>query len=393
VTVRSEASLRLRRCFLTGLAWKAAFGIGPIPALHAQVADSAGIRVVSLPAAPPASEPIVAATERFSTAGTVDLFRVTSAVFLEDGRLAVANAGSQEILFFDDGGVPVGHFGRKGEGPGEFSWIRAVGLTVDGKLWAYDDRLGRLTEVPGPGGEPRTRPVRPADAITSLEPLTVDWNGPVLAIRGEHRVFKMSGENRDTVPLFRVALDGAVDTLGHWPGLEKAFADVGNGAAQLQVGFGRTLFTGRTAGRAVLGSSDTLDLSVYDGSGRLRTKIVGSGPTVEVTEVAANAWRRERVEAVTEYPEIAEAYREVPIRSTYPVFDGLAVDRNERIWIGLHPADSDTQIWWIIGPNGPAGTVGIPAGGTVLTVTPERMAMLRRSALGEEYVVVYQVEP
>jgi hypothetical protein len=354
---------------------------------------TAEVPKVSLPSMFPTAKDSPTAFELFSTLGNVDLYRITGGVFLPDGTLAVANAGSHEIVFLADDGELARRYGREGDGPGEFHAIRAIGLTPEGRLWAYDDALGRLTEIPDPGGAARTRPLRPADRITSLEPLTVVWDGPVVAIRGEHRMFRMSGESRDTVPLFRFSADGeSIDTLGTWPGLEKSFAAIGNGSAQLQVGFGRDLETGANSRRSVLGSTDSLALSVYDTAGRLEMKVVGPGASVEVTESAAEAWRDERMVGVPEdYPQLAAAYGEVRVHSTYPAFDGLALDRADRIWVGLHPNGGDAQLWWIVGDRGVERAVTVPSGGAILAVDGERMALLRRTELGEEYVVVYRV--
>lgn len=357
------------------------------------VHDSSGVRVVALPTEGPAAGAADTTIELYRTLGELDLYRVSGAVFLPDGGLAIANGGAHEIIFLDPEGEPVRRYGREGQGPGEFASIRAIGLTADGVLWAYDDRLGRLTMVPDPGEEPRTRPLRPADRVTSLEPLLVDPEGPILAIRGEHRVFRMSGETRDTVPLFLVPPDGATDTLGRWPGLEKAFTAIeGGGSAQMRIGFGRDLYTASHTGTAVLGSSDAIDLSVFDDQGELTMKIVGDSPSVPVSESAADAWRRERAEGLSEYPRAAAAYLGARVSETYPAFDGLAMDERERVWIALHPTGQPTRTWWVVGPDGPEATVVGPADGTLLAAMEDRIAVLRRSDFDEEYLVVFRID-
>lgn len=359
----------------------------------AAVYDSAGVRVVALPTEGPPTGTADTTIELYRTLGELDLYRVSGAVFLPDGGLAIANSGAHEIVFLDPEGAPVRRYGREGQGPGEFASLRAIGLSTDGVLWAYDDRLGRLTMVPDPGEEPRTRPLRPADRVTSLEPLLVDLEGPVLAIRGEHRMFKMSGESRDTVPLFMVQPGGAADTLRRWPGLEKAFTAVEDGgSAQMRIGFGRDLYTASHTGTAVLGSSDAIDLSVFDDQGELSMKIVGDNPSVPVSESAADAWRRERADGLSEYPKFAAAYLEVRVSETYPAFDGLAMDERERVWIALHPAGQPTRTWWVVGPDGPEATVVGPADGTLLAAMEDRIAVLRRSDFDEEFLVVFRID-
>jgi hypothetical protein len=374
---------------MASLAGAVGHGVTPLHAQDGQVTDSADVRIVFLARTPSAASEETPVSEVFSTLRSVDLYRITSAVYLSDVTLAVANAGTREIVFLGPGGRVVRRYGREGKGPGEFSWIRAVGLTKTGNLWAYDDRLGRLTEIPEPEGKPRTRPLRPADRITSLEPLSVDWDGPVIAVRGEYRMFEMGGESRDTVPLFRFEAGGSVDTLGTWPGLEKAFVSVPNGSAQLEIGFGRDLQTGAGRQRLVLGSTDSLALSVYDGGGTLRMKIYGDDPPIRVTGPEADAWRAEHSARAEDHPQIARAYGEVRVHSTYPAFDGLAVDPHGRIWIGRHPQGAKSQLWSVVGNEGVERSVVVPASGTILAVDGRRMAMLRRSELGEKYVVVY----
>lgn len=355
--------------------------------------DSSGVRVVALPTEGPPPGTADTTIELYRALGELDLYRVSGAVFLPDGGLAIANSGAHEIVFLDPEGAPVRRYGREGQGPGEFASIRAIGLTASGVLWAYDDRLGRLTMVPDPDEEPRTRPLRPADRVTSLEPLLVDPEGPILAIRGEHRMFKMSGETRDTVPLFLVRPDGAADTLGRWPGLEKAFTAVeGGGSGQMRIGFGRDLYTASHTGTAVLGSSDAIDLSVFDDQGELTMKIVGDSPSVAVSESAADAWRRERADGLSEYPKFAAAYLEVRVSETYPAIDGLAMDERERVWIALHPAGRSTRTLWVVGPDGPEASVIGPAEGTLLAAMEDRIVVLRRNDFDEEYLVVFSID-
>ncbi|MFQ5702894.1 MAG: hypothetical protein ACE5HT_02620 [Gemmatimonadales bacterium] len=48
------------------------------------------------------------------------LFRVASAIRLSDGRIVIANAGTQELRFYDPDGMYDATTGGAGDGPGEF---------------------------------------------------------------------------------------------------------------------------------------------------------------------------------------------------------------------------------------------------------------------------------
>jgi hypothetical protein len=54
------------------------------------------------------------------------LFRVTGAVRLRDGIIALANAGTQELRYFDSTGTFLRSAGGRGKGPGEFSALRQI---------------------------------------------------------------------------------------------------------------------------------------------------------------------------------------------------------------------------------------------------------------------------
>jgi hypothetical protein len=64
-----------------------------------------------------------------------ELSQATSSLRLADGRIIVANSGSQELRVFDSQGKYLSTIGRKGEGPGEF----------DGSLQLRPDGEGRFT--------------------------------------------------------------------------------------------------------------------------------------------------------------------------------------------------------------------------------------------------------
>jgi len=53
--------------------------------------------------------------------GADELFRVTDAIRLGDGRIVVANMGTNELKVFGPDGSHSGTWGRRGEGPGEFT--------------------------------------------------------------------------------------------------------------------------------------------------------------------------------------------------------------------------------------------------------------------------------
>lgn len=73
------------------------------------------------------------------------LHRVRDALILESGGLAVADEGSQSILFFDSVGNYIGRVGRSGDGPGEFRRIRSLHMLPGDTMAAWDAAARRIT--------------------------------------------------------------------------------------------------------------------------------------------------------------------------------------------------------------------------------------------------------
>jgi len=73
------------------------------------------------------------------------LHRVRGSVRLEDGRIVVLNAGSQQLRFYDSAGRFLDAVGGPGEGPGEFRNPAGLRRTADGGLQVWDGGLMRVS--------------------------------------------------------------------------------------------------------------------------------------------------------------------------------------------------------------------------------------------------------
>ncbi|NIM51473.1 MAG: hypothetical protein GTN78_04365 [Gemmatimonadales bacterium] len=89
------------------------------------------------------------------------LFRVVGALRLSDGRLVVANSGTNELRFYDSSGRYLRSSGRKGGGPGEFEGLSWLGASGADSLLAYD-WPGRQISVFDAAGEYARASVLPA---------------------------------------------------------------------------------------------------------------------------------------------------------------------------------------------------------------------------------------
>ncbi len=73
------------------------------------------------------------------------LSQIRGALVLPDGRIAVADGGSNTIRLFNADGSFDSMFGGEGQGPGEFERISTLHFHQPDELWVYDGRALRLS--------------------------------------------------------------------------------------------------------------------------------------------------------------------------------------------------------------------------------------------------------
>ncbi len=101
-----------------------------------------------------------------------DLVGIGAVAPHSSGNVAFVQEQDGAVLVMDATGREVDRLGRKGEDPGEFESLRAVGWFGD-TLWVWDPRLRRvtLTEVSGGPFRPQTVPVSTAELSVEVPAL------------------------------------------------------------------------------------------------------------------------------------------------------------------------------------------------------------------------------
>lgn len=214
------------------------------------VADSAGVRIVEHPAGERLPGWTVSTTPTLVVGGGseeagVQFGDVVAAVLLDDGSIAVADAGNHNVRVFAASGDSAASIGRKGDGPGEFRQIGAVWRVAGDSLAVWDFQVSRLTVFSRDGSLGRVIVPQPAPS-GSYHPM---WGlfgdgsfvlGPGMDIPG-----LLTGGTRvwrDTVPLLRYGADGRLaDTIGLYPGDEKHVLVSGAGFNVRTLPYGRRL--------------------------------------------------------------------------------------------------------------------------------------------------------
>lgn len=323
------------------------------PAAEVVERDSAGVRIIEIPAgaAEAAPEWSVAA----APAGTLgseqgaDLFRVVGALRLTDGRIAVANGGSAELVLYDPRDGSVRRLGRKGGGPGEFERIAGLWRAGGDTLLVYDGTLSRVTPLVPDSGflSPVAVPRGDLDGLVTLRGRLDDGHYAALLVPAHH------GEPQP----------GLVDVVGRiaWvkPGEEpRPFATLRIGQSYVQTSRERTEYTVvpfAPGGATVVGAdavhaaaTERFEIVSYDTSGAAARVIRRPVPQREVrpADVAAEKarWTANGADAA----DTERRFAAMPIPRQHPVLARLAAGTDGHLWVAETTADADAPTPWSV---------------------------------------------
>jgi hypothetical protein len=374
----------------------------PAPAL-ASVRDSAGITIVENPALSDDTSPAwTVGPSPVVEIGVLDgpeeyqLFRVRDARKLADGRIAVLNAGSQEVRTYGADGTYLATWGGRGEGPGEFlnpaslSWWPGDSVAVwDGRLrrlalFAHDGALGRALTFPA---------VR--DMPTPLFSHVLADGNPVVRMTIFPADGPSDGLTRQPVAVAVVDPDGSlVASLGTHPGRE-GFMRVTEGSVAI---FIMPTYRGaviEAAGSSsIIGATDRFELEFWAGDGSLTRIVRVATPARLMTDAERSAELERRLAAAPEEarPGIRATFGDIPMRDTLPAFSGVVVDDSRHVWMRPFrlPVDGGPEQWLVLDPEGQAlGHITLPEGLTVYEIGADYILGAATDDLGVERVQVW----
>ena len=331
--------------------------------------DSAGVQILDLGRAP-TDLPVwatVAPTPEWTAPIPTDLPagaapRVVGAATLSDGRVVVADAGSFRVRYHR-GDETVFTVGGRGEGPGRFLSVAAMGVGRADTVWVSDP-VGDKILLADPGAEESLEGRVPIPSATVVgrfgdgsvllaDPLPDPEPGPGLLQDSARYVrWRLTTGDTSSVGRFRAGSrvrleDGAGETV--------VLPQPAGSAVPVAVGPGR-LYLGRPEAREILG---------YDADATLRQILrlpALSGPLPE--DLGA---RYQLVGADGTVPAWSGRYLSfAPERR--PAFSRILLDHAGNLWLAEHRIDeSPAGVWWVVSSDGVLrGRVDLPSGGTLL---------------------------
>ncbi len=373
------------------------------------VTDSASVRVVRIRSLDEVTFPAWSTRLLGSTSqqDSVQLGSMFTGGFAADTSLFLT-AGS-ELFVLDRQGRFARSVGRNGDGPGEFRQAVWLLIAEDGTP-VVGELTGRVTNIHPTGEAIRIVAHLGRGSGTEVAPITMLPDGRVLATRWQQRPNRgtipgipRGAIERDSAPLVMYDSMGlATGRLGLWLGVERAVVRIDDELARLPVRYARSVAYDGRGPLTLIGPTDSLDFSLYDGTA-LVLRLIADPPTGRPNAQMIDDWERTVRE---QDPDVAATYlraiESAPEVDRLPAIGGVVVDDSGHLWVGDYGVVSGARRWRVFSRSGqPVGQLELPAfshpfvPGTweLLDVYGDRLAVRRLLPTGETIVEVRQIIP
>ena len=380
------------------------------------VRDSAGITIVESgrPARGSRLEWQVSGEPQVAVGGAAgdadyQLYEVHEAIRLADGRIVVANGGSNQLLVFDAAGNYLAAWAGQGDGPGEFrtlAWVASspgdsllAGNSLDGRTSFFDSdgNHGRTTTLLGDPGPFMRGLGREQDDHNVIDVLP---DGPLFTRTTEG--YSTTGFWRSEVAYALMTADGTtMASLGVYPGpetySESVFVEEERMVyvTPLRHPFGKSTFTAVWGDQVAFARNETYEIRAFAIDGSL-ARIVRREHTVGVpTQEQQDAHFRERFANLSDEERTSrlEVAANVPMVETFPAYAGIEGDALGYLWVRefKRPGDeSEVPVWTVFDPEGRAlGFVETPAGLTIYEIGADYILGKRTGELDIESVELW----
>jgi len=329
-----------------------------------------------------------------------ELYEVSNAVRMPDGRIVVGNSGSNQIRFYDQSGKHLLDAGGGGEGPGEFRNIRWVRLYRSDSVAACDLRLSRTSVFDSDGRFARSFSTPAMESGGTGWPDDVFEDGSLLVRAVSQVPPDASGEViRRVEPRYSVSPDGEFeDSLCAYPGAETVMHSF---ESMSIVYFGPPLF-GRSTRYDVAGNrfyvapNDTYEVRIHARDGSIESIVRKQHDNLVVTDADIEAFKEAQLSSDLP-PGMRDAMAQVlddsPIWETMPAFDSFIVDRVGNLWVEEYRRPGDTvPRWTVFNREGELlGTLSLPDRFVIDDVGNDFVLGVWRDEDDVEYVRLYEL--
>ena len=309
------------------------------------------------------------------------------------GRILVGESQDPKIYAFTEVGELLAVIGSEGEGPGEFSSLRAVRIGPADTLFAYDNVSDRITAF-----EPAT--FNYAYDFTVADDTAGNWPGEFIG--AVHSGFLVTFDD-PIQPFTDITNEFERARLIDWqgsvvqglevvlPGIKFLTVPVRRGFLTTRVPFYRTpVFRVGPDELLYTGTTDSIHIAISAADGTSHGDISVRLEPVAVTGDDINAY----LDRYTTYE--ASQVRSSPlfdVHKTKPAYATFVVDDSYRVWIRHDQSNPDTTLArWILldAESRPIGDAILPASATLEAVARNRAYTVDEADV--ETLVVYEIK-
>lgn len=369
--------------------------------------DSAGIRIIET------SQPVWASNEVWTIDSTPtleigssddpdqQLDQVGTARWLPDGRIAVGNAGTDQIRFFDSQGRFVKAAGRQGAGPGEFGARSglSIWLGADQSITASDNANRRVVVFDTAGTHRATIDIAPPARGVGTRVGSVSADGSWIVLGRIPAVEPKSlVAITETVTVNRYQADGRfVRELLALP--DQPYFVVGDERfrAFYSLPLRQPPFVAHRGDELLVNRDGAPELLRVDTTGTIReiyrwhpprrrgTDLIDAYRAAELADAGPDSTWRRRMADFHSMPQPIPAFEPAAIRVTAADDGHLWVQR-------FYLSNESTRVNDVLAPDGRwLGSVALPPGYWVLEVRGDRMLAWYRDEDDVEHLAVHRI--
>jgi hypothetical protein len=375
------------------------------PAERVAVMDSAGVVIVESYAPAWAGVGWTVAQPPLLELGVVEgpaeyqFTSIEGVVRLPDGRIVVADGGAREIRWFDGEGRFLSSTGRRGDAPGEYRQINALGYGPGDSVWVYDYRNRRFTILTADGELARTMTLGPTLSNVAAVGRLADGSFVVReywSAAAMHSPEIRLGLSRDPAAVARISADGSeLDTLGLFPGREVFIGTEGGRGVMSAPLFARTTSAAVLGSDAVVGDQETFEFGLYAADGSLRRLVRLPQMDLSLSESDIERATEERLAA--EPPGRRAMWRAhleaMAVPETRPAYGRLLPDAAGNLWVaGSSFPSQEPAVWLVFDRDGQLlGPVSVPRRFRVQAIGGDWLLGVWRDEIDVERVRLYSL--
>lgn len=318
---------------------------------------------------------------------------VNGATRLDDGGIAVTNAGSKQIRFFDAAGKHLRSIGGEGEGPGEFRFPVGLWRTAGDSLAVWDETAHRMTLIDADGDFGRTATANPS--ALRLFALGVRRDGAWLLLSMEFvpgaNDFRV---NYGTLMTYR-STGELSDTVAVVPWWElKAMNPFSAGRV-----FGWQASAAPVPDGVWYGDSKHYEVRLIGDNGQIRQVARWQGPDRAILARHVDAYWARLLESASAGGDEAVSRLLVlrekqPVADQFPAYSSLLSDRSGCLWVrdAERPGGTSLQLWTVLSAEGELlATVRLPAEARMLEIGDDYVIVVTTDHLDIQYVQMYSL--